>query len=126
MEVISIEEQEDGSALVTLNMTEEENNMLVGFAVNTILKEQIKKMEKENKKMREVKMGICFLDKEDKILVMKALEAKWTVDVEQDLKEHHNIHVINEIASILTEGIKLSLTSDVVKEMLVELKECQE
>lgn len=49
MEVINIEEQEDGSAIVTLNMTDEENNMLVGFAVNTILKEQIKKMEKENK-----------------------------------------------------------------------------
>jgi N-dimethylarginine dimethylaminohydrolase len=43
MEVISIEEQEDGSAIVNLNMTEEENNMLVGFAVNTILKEQIEK-----------------------------------------------------------------------------------
>lgn len=50
MEVISIEEQEDGSAIVNLNMTEEENNMLVGFAVNTILKDQIEKMEKENKK----------------------------------------------------------------------------
>lgn len=49
MEVISIEEQEDGSALVTLNMTEEENNMLVGFAVNTILKERIEAMEKEKK-----------------------------------------------------------------------------
>jgi len=53
MEVVSIEEQEDGSAIVTLNMTDEENNMLVGFAVNTILKDQIEKMEKETKR-------ICF------------------------------------------------------------------
>lgn len=52
MEVINIEEQEDGSAIVTFNMTEEENNMLVGFAVNTILKEQIEKMEKEQKNER--------------------------------------------------------------------------
>jgi len=126
MEVINIEEQEDGSALVTLNMTEEENNMLVGFAVNTILKEQIEKMEKENKKMREVKIGICFLDKEDKILVMKPLEANWTVDAEQDLNKDYGNHVIEEIANILTEGVKLALTSDIVKEMLVELKECQE
>lgn len=78
--------------------------------------------------MREVKMGICFLDKEDNILTKRTLESNWTVDVEQDLKEKFDIYVLDEIATILTEAAKLELKQDVVKEMLYELKElqCQE
>lgn len=48
MEVISIKEMEDGSAEVTLEMSKAENDMLVGFAVNEILKKSIKELEKEN------------------------------------------------------------------------------
>jgi hypothetical protein len=48
MEVVSIEDQEDGSAIVTLNMTEEENNFLVGYAVNDILKKEIDKRSSED------------------------------------------------------------------------------
>jgi hypothetical protein len=45
MEVLKITENKDGSANVDLSMTEEENNMLIQYAVTNILKEQIKKME---------------------------------------------------------------------------------
>lgn len=78
--------------------------------------------------MREIKLGICFFDKDDKILAMKPLEAKWSVDLEQDLKEKHSIYVLDEIANILTSGLKLTLTPEPVKEMLEKLKEfqCQE
>jgi len=47
MEVLSVKEMEDGSAEVTLEMTEEENRLLIEHAVVDILKEQIKKMEGE-------------------------------------------------------------------------------
>ena len=42
MEVLSIEEQEDGSAIVELSMSDEENNFLVEYAVVDILKKEIR------------------------------------------------------------------------------------
>ena len=48
MDVLSIEEQEDGSAILTLNMTEEENRLLVEHAVVDILGKQIERMENED------------------------------------------------------------------------------
>jgi len=47
MEVLSIEDQEDGSAIIELNMTEEENNMLIQYAVVDILKKQIKRCSED-------------------------------------------------------------------------------
>lgn len=47
MEVISIKEMEDGSAELTLEMTEEENRLLIEYAVVDILKEHIKELEGE-------------------------------------------------------------------------------
>jgi hypothetical protein len=46
MEVISITEQEDGSAIVELNMTEAENNMLIEYAVVDILRKQMEKLSR--------------------------------------------------------------------------------
>ena len=46
MEVISITDQEDGSAIVELSMTEEENNFFVEYAVVDILKKQIERMSR--------------------------------------------------------------------------------
>jgi hypothetical protein len=53
MDVLNIEEQEDGSAIVTLEMTEEENNMLVEYAVINILKDQLERMENEHRSNRD-------------------------------------------------------------------------
>lgn len=72
--------------------------------------------------MKKIKMGICFLDEEDNIISKKSLEATWSVDLEYQLKEKFDIKVEEEIASVLTEGFKLALTSDVIKEMLLEIK----
>jgi ribosomal protein L25 (general stress protein Ctc) len=47
MDVLSIEEQKDGSAIVTLEMTEKENDMLVEHAVIDILKKQLEKIDNE-------------------------------------------------------------------------------
>jgi len=43
MEVLSIEEQEDGSAIINLEMTKEENDLLVEYAVVSLLKKEIEK-----------------------------------------------------------------------------------
>jgi hypothetical protein len=48
MEVLSIKEQPDGSAIIELSMTEEENNLLVEYAVIDILKKEIKRAEEQN------------------------------------------------------------------------------
>lgn len=48
MEVIKLKENKDGSATVTLEMTAEEERLLIQFAVITLLKNLIK--EKEEKR----------------------------------------------------------------------------
>lgn len=48
MEVLSVKEQEDGSALVELEMSQEENNTLVEYAIIDILKKQIKGAEEKD------------------------------------------------------------------------------
>jgi hypothetical protein len=45
MEVVKVTENEDGSATLDLNLEEEEVNIFVGYAINDILKKQIKKLE---------------------------------------------------------------------------------
>ena len=49
MDVLSIEEQEDGSAIVTMNMTQQENDMLVEYAVVNLLKEHIERTKNEHR-----------------------------------------------------------------------------
>jgi len=48
MEVLKITENEDGSATVDISLTEEENNLLLNYAINNILRDQIERMKKEN------------------------------------------------------------------------------
>lgn len=45
MEVLKITDNPDGSATVTLEISEEENNLLIQYAITNILKEEIKKKE---------------------------------------------------------------------------------
>ena len=73
--------------------------------------------------MRNLKLGLCFLDEKDEVIVKRAFKANWTVDTEQDLKAFYNVHKEDEIASILTEHLRIELDSnDIVKEMLRELQ----
>lgn len=47
MEVLKITDQPDGSAIVDLELTEEENNFFLEYAIVDILRKQIKIMEGE-------------------------------------------------------------------------------
>jgi hypothetical protein len=48
MEVLSVTDQPDGSAIVELNMTEEENNILIQYAVADILQKKIERIKNED------------------------------------------------------------------------------
>ena len=73
--------------------------------------------------MKNLKLGLCFLDENDEVIVKRAIKANWTINTEQDLKMFHNINIIDEVAAILTEHLKLELDSnDIVKEMIDELR----
>ena len=50
MEVVKITENEDGSAILDVNFTEHEINILVEYAVVDILKKHIDKLEEDNKR----------------------------------------------------------------------------
>jgi hypothetical protein len=45
MKVGEIQEQENGSAIIELEMNKEELDILVSYAVNDILRKQLEKME---------------------------------------------------------------------------------
>ncbi len=73
--------------------------------------------------MKTLKLGVCFLDEEDNIMSKRVIGESWSVNVDQDLRERSHTHIDGEIAAILTENLKLQLTSETVKEMLKEVKE---
>ena len=74
--------------------------------------------------MKTLKVGICFLDDENNIITKRTIGTNWSVDAEEDLKRKiPNIHMIDEIATILTENLKLQLTNEVMKDMLIEVQE---
>jgi len=47
MEVLSIEEKNDGSAELNMKVNKEELQFLINFAINRILEEQLEKMKNE-------------------------------------------------------------------------------
>jgi len=73
--------------------------------------------------MKTLKVGVCFLDEDGKVVSKSVVGTNWSVDIEQDLKEKVDILFLDEIAEVLTENIKLQLTSDVIKQMLREVQE---
>jgi HSP90 family molecular chaperone len=48
MQVLDIKPNGDGTETITLDMTEEEQQFLIEYAVTNILKEQIERMENES------------------------------------------------------------------------------
>jgi hypothetical protein len=53
MDVLSIEEKKDGSAIITMSMTEQENDTLVEYAVVNILRDQIERIDNEQVQSKE-------------------------------------------------------------------------
>jgi len=53
MKTLKFVENDDGSATVTLEISEEENNTLIQYAITNILKEEIEKEEPSIKKLIE-------------------------------------------------------------------------
>jgi DNA-binding transcriptional regulator YhcF (GntR family) len=73
--------------------------------------------------MKNITVGVCFLDMEGNIVTKRTIGVNWPVDMEKDLKRNFNINVMDEIAHILTENLKLELKQSVIKEMLNEVKD---
>jgi len=48
MKVLDLIENEDGSATLNLELTEEENRLLIEYAIQHLLREKFKKYEEKN------------------------------------------------------------------------------
>ncbi len=68
--------------------------------------------------MKTLKIGLCFLDEEDNIIVKKVLEANWSMDWKEMLKKANKIHMIDEVSHVLAEISKSQITEELVKSML--------
>ncbi|MFW9871648.1 MAG: hypothetical protein ACFFG0_01010 [Candidatus Thorarchaeota archaeon] len=73
--------------------------------------------------MKEIKLGVCFLDERNDIVSKRVVGTKWSVIPEQDLKEKFNKYMKEEVAKILTENLNLQLSSDIIRSMLIEIKD---
>jgi len=76
--------------------------------------------------MTELKLGVCFLDEDNKVISKRVVGTNWTVDIEQDLKGEFNKSMKEEISIILLENLKLQLGKDIIESMLDEIKERSE
>jgi hypothetical protein len=72
--------------------------------------------------MKTLKLAVCLMDKDDKIVSKTIIGTNWQVNTEHSLSEKYNLHVYDEIATILTESLKSQLTPEVIKEMLREIE----
>jgi hypothetical protein len=72
--------------------------------------------------MRELVLSICFEDKDGNIICKRQIESKWEIVDEATLKKYHNVNIMDEIAEVITDQLKLQLTSDIIKEMIKEVK----
>ena len=71
--------------------------------------------------MKTLTVGVCFLDDENNVIVKRTIGTNWTLDMEEDFKKEFNGYLMDEVATILTENVKLQLTEEVMKDMLAEL-----
>lgn len=71
--------------------------------------------------MKTLKLAVCLMDEDDKIVSKKVIGTNWQVNTEHALSEKYNIHVYDEISTVLTETLKSQLTVDDIKEMLREI-----
>ena len=76
--------------------------------------------------MKHLALGIYFSDKNGDVYSKRLVGSNWSINVEQDLMKYHAIDVMDEIATILVENLKLQVTPDIIKEMLSEIKERNE
>lgn len=73
--------------------------------------------------MKNLKLGLCFLDENGEVIVKRTVKANWTINTEQDLKMFHNVNIRDEVAAIFTEHLRFELDSnDIIKEMIDELQ----
>jgi hypothetical protein len=49
MEILNVEEVDNGSNIIEFSLTEEERNIFISYAINDILRKQVEKAEKEYK-----------------------------------------------------------------------------
>jgi len=71
--------------------------------------------------MKHLKVGVCLFDEEEN-LIAKRIGEDWTINPEYDLKRGVDSLVLDEIAAIMTEALKINLSKDKVREMLDEVK----
>jgi len=73
--------------------------------------------------MKTLKLGVCFLDEENNVITKRVIGTNWhiTGDELKVINERPKDCMKDEVASVLTETLKLQLTTDVIKEMLGEI-----
>jgi hypothetical protein len=76
--------------------------------------------------MRKIKLGLCFLDEDDNIVVKRFLQVHWEFDMEKDAKILLNVNMKDEVAAIITQQIKIDLDKGVVRKMIDEIGELEE
>lgn len=73
--------------------------------------------------MNTLKVALCFLDHNDKPVVIKPLKSNWSVELGGGVKiteRSYRDKMRDEIAEILADQIKMEISPDILKEMFTE------
>jgi hypothetical protein len=75
--------------------------------------------------MNKIKVGLCFLDMNDKPLIVRPLESNWSVEWEDKkiTEESYRKKVKDEISEVLSDQIKMEIKPHILQEMLEEIEE---
>ena len=74
--------------------------------------------------MNNLKVALCFLDEENKPVVIKALKSNWTVELGGDKKvteQSYRTLIRDEISEVIAHQIRMEIAPDILLEMLEEI-----
>ena len=76
--------------------------------------------------MNKIKVGLCFLDMNDKPLIVRPLESNWSVELGGDIRiteESYREKIRDEVSKVLSDQIKMEIKPHILQEMLEEVEE---
>ena len=73
--------------------------------------------------MRRFKVGLCFIDEDGgEVIAIQPLRSNWSIDTETAESEEDRMRVRTEIASVLSDQIRMEMNPDVLKGMLKKME----
>jgi len=68
--------------------------------------------------MKSFTIAICLLDEEDNIINKKKISARWSMELEKEIKSIFDVDLKSEAASLILDEIKRELTQEIIEDFI--------